>query len=184
MKWEIVKSAFLAIILMLVVSLFAYVIWYAIFSSGSVFTMGDWIQLISTTVLIISIVVTASLSYGAIREIRDQVRTTVYLECTKRYYDIVTQLPDGASDPKRSVLYSPGINKGEIMGLMRAYYDLCSEQFYLHGSGKISQGTWDHWRGGLIFTIKLPTFREAWDEIKEEGYEKSFVDFINRSGSI
>ncbi len=183
MRLEIVRKASMVLVLMLAVGLCVYVIWYVIFFFGGVLTISDWIQLVSSGILMVSILVTASLSYKAIKEMRDQVRTTVYLECTRRYYDIVTQLPDEASDSQRSALRSSSANQDEIMGLMRAYYDLCSEQYYLHGTGKISHETWNHWREGLTFTIKLPTFREAWDEIREEGYKKSFVDFIEESRS-
>lgn len=48
------------------------------------------------------------------------------------------------------------------------YIDLSNEQVYLRIRGRIGKEVWDNWRDGIKTNLSLPTFRRAWNEIKEK----------------
>lgn len=142
-------------------------------------TVSEWVQIISTSFLITSIAAAFYFSYKTLREIRNQLWISTFSDYTKRYSEIICQLPDAASDPKNSLLADISkIDKDKLMGLMRAYYDLCSEEYYLYTHGKLDSDTWALWEKGLVFTIRLPTFRDAWKTIKMEGYDEDFISYV------
>jgi hypothetical protein len=36
------------------------------------------------------------------------------------------------------------------------------------------------WEKGLVYTVRLPTFRNTWKTIKMEGYNTSFTEYIDK----
>ncbi len=46
------------------------------------------------------------------------------------------------------------------------YIDLCQEQAFLHDDGRISDKTWTQWGDGIKSNLKIPAFKEVWDEVK------------------
>lgn len=146
-----------------------------------IFTTSDWIQLVSTAILVVSIIIAYYFSSKMLKEIKDQMWISIFSEYTRRYSEIIRDLPDAASDPQISALNKASRHeKDKIMGLMRAYFDLCSEEYYLHKTGKIDRKTWSLWEKGLVFTARLPTFVDAWKLIKVEGYDEAFVEYIDK----
>jgi hypothetical protein len=142
-------------------------------------TVSDWIQLLSTLVLVASILVSYYFSAKTLKQIKDQIMVSVFMEYTQRYAAIIRELPDSVSSPDCSVLKTLSKQeKDKVMGLMRAYFDLCAEEFYLYEMGKIDFKTWKQWERGIIYTVRLPTFREAWNIIKIEGYDEKFLKYI------
>jgi len=137
--------------------------------------------MVSTAILVISIIIAYYFSSKTLKEIKNQMWISIFSEYTKRYSEIIRELPNIASNPNLSALNkSSKQDTNKIMGLMRAYFDLCSEEYYLHRTGRIDSKTWSLWEKGLVYTVRLPTFVDAWKSIKREGYEKAFVDYIDR----
>lgn len=48
---------------------------------------------------------------------------------------------------------------------MYHYFDLCNEQAFLAGKGRISGVTWKFWRDGILTNIRRPAFERAWSEV-------------------
>jgi len=71
------------------------------------------------------------------------------------------------------------------MKLMRRYFDLCSEEFYLKEKKKwIETELWREWEIGIKYMSK-PAFREAWKKIRnEEDYYTGFVQFMDEVSKI
>lgn len=164
----------------LTLSFCIYVFW--IINTGTaLLSVSDSIQVISTLILVVSILIAFYSSQNAFKGLKNQIWLSVFSEYTKRYSDIIIELPVEASNTERSAL--PAF-RNEIMGLMRAYYDLCSEQYYLYRAGRIDSQTWGLWSKGFTYTIRLPTFRDAWDLIKGEAYDDDFIKYVETHQAI
>jgi hypothetical protein len=48
------------------------------------------------------------------------------------------------------------------------YIDLSNEQTFLHDKKRISDKTWPEWSDGIKANLKLPAFREVWEEVKKK----------------
>jgi hypothetical protein len=54
------------------------------------------------------------------------------------------------------------------VNVVRGYLNLCSEEYWLYQRRKIDNGTWEIWKLGMIDTVKLPWFRSAWEDLRDE----------------
>jgi len=62
---------------------------------------------------------------------------------------------------------------------MRAYFDLCSEEYYLWKKGNIDNDTWEEWKAGIEFAFSKPAFTQAWENLRlDETYYKNFTEFV------
>jgi hypothetical protein len=146
----------------------------------NILTVSDVIQIVSTAILVVSIIIAYYFSSKTLKEVRDQMQISVFSEYTMRYSEIIRDLPDAASNEKLSALEEASQEeKNRIMGLMRAYFDLCSEEYYLNKMGRIDQETWSRWERGLFYTVRLATFVDAWESIRKEAYEKDFLNYMD-----
>jgi hypothetical protein len=48
---------------------------------------------------------------------------------------------------------------------MYHYFDLCNEQAFLRGVGRVSDKTWIFWMDGIASNLRRPAFDRAWSEI-------------------
>jgi hypothetical protein len=63
---------------------------------------------------------------------------------------------------------------------MRAYFDLCSEEYFLHSKGDIDDDTWTEWKSGIEYALSKTAFRIGWNTIKlDTEYYPEFLAFIN-----
>ena len=71
------------------------------------------------------------------------------------------------------------------MNAARAYLNLCSEEFYLHGRGKIDHETWGIWQDGMRETFGLPWIQQTWPTLRAE-YESvpGFCDFLETASLV
>ena len=104
-------------------------------------------------------------SIKSARESADrQNRFNLFVEYTHRYQDIILNL---YSNPEKREEY------------MRLYFDLCSEEFYLHKEGMIDDYIWDLWVDGMRMMMNNQQNQTAW--IKLGGYfgDNSFICFMD-----
>lgn len=63
---------------------------------------------------------------------------------------------------------------------MRAYFDLCSEEYYLWKNKNVDEDTWKEWESGIKFTFSKPAFKQAWSVVKLDTiYYGEFSNYIN-----
>lgn len=98
-------------------------------------------------------------------------RALLFTEYAKRYQDIVLHL---YSDPQ---------NKGAYH---RLYFDLCSEEYYLHSKNLLPKDIWGKWEYGMKLMLKKEPLRNSWkmnsvyyDQQPE--FKKFFGDIIQQS---
>lgn len=107
-----------------------------------------------------------------------QTRLQNFADYTKRYQEIVLNFPEDINDENFSLVGRPDYVK--TMRYMRAYFDLCYEEWYLNKQGLIGSEFWCIWKGGIKTALSKPAFRQAWEVIKDSKteYGNEFDEFI------
>ncbi len=127
--------------------------------------------------LFLGTVVTAIINF---RFIRKEHWITLYFEFNRRYAEIRWQFPNDILSDKFDV---NRLESEDLMKLMRRYFDLCSEEFYLKEKKKwIEKELWGEWERGIKYYMSKPAFREAWQKVRnEEDYYTGFVQFMDEA---
>jgi hypothetical protein len=67
---------------------------------------------------------------------------------------------------------------------MRAYYDLCFEEYDLSERKLIDKRTWNDWHEGMEFAFSKPAFQQAWQRVKKDTrYNKDFLALVKEAQS-
>lgn len=92
-----------------------------------------------------------------------------FAEYTKRYQDIILHMPDDVNDP-------------HWLRYVQLYFDLCSEEFYLHEEGLISNRVWQLWVKGMQDILKRESFKNAWKGNFGQYYtDRNFISFMHHN---
>lgn len=108
----------------------------------------------------------------------DQIKQGYFADYTKRYQEIILHFPENINTDNFDL--SKEVNRDQIMRYLRVYFDLCSEEFFLHRNGYIDDKVWKEWEAGMVFAFNKPAFIQAWDVIKTDtGFYTEFGDFVD-----
>lgn len=115
------------------------------------------------------------------RSTRKQVKLQNFIEYTKRYQEIVLNFPESINqDDFQLESIKLEETKNKTMRYMRAYIDLCFEEYMLHEKGFIDDDLWSIWKGGMETAFSKPAFQQAWKAIqKDTEYGSEFHEFAN-----
>ena len=125
--------------------------------------------LLSVLVGIIGIVV-------GIITFKHQMNAQVFLECTKRYEQIMDTFPQGARGARLALEGKPPPSSEELSLAVLRYLNLCSEEFYLCSCRYLSRNVWSIWEAELRRTVASPLLRREWRELRSEF--QSYPDFV------
>ena len=103
-------------------------------------------------------------AYISYKTEQKQTQLSFFSEYTKRYQDIMLHL---YSDDKNKSYY------------YRLYFDLCSEEFYLHERKYLPSDVWKMWEDGMKFEFKIKDVNTAW-EANSQYYNDKFCEFIRK----
>ena len=110
-----------------------------------------------------------------------QVKLQNFIEYTKRYQEIILNFPENINDENfkfNDIVSDKERNKA--MRYMRAYFDLCFEEFTLHEKKFIDDDFWLIWKGGIEVALSKAAFKNAWNLIKKDTkFGNEFENFIN-----
>ena len=120
----------------------------------------DFIQLLILVIAILGLMFT-------ILSFRQQLRQNFFTDYTKRYQKIMLHLPEEFYT--NEVTYKELQN--EARAYLRAYFDLCSEEYYLKTSGKIDKEVWENWKQGIVYIFNKELILEAWSHFNQENYQ-------------
>jgi len=141
-------------------------------------TTEQWIAIGSVAAAAVAVIaVVASMT-----AVRDQLRTFVFIEYTDRFTKTMARLPSAARKPGSPYHLKdlPGDDRLEVVAAFRDYFNMCSEEMWLHSVGRIDSATWRIWREGMKEGARTPAFGEAWVELNDEYHYfprfKSFMD--------
>ncbi len=124
----------------------------------------EWIQLGALLVSIIVLII-------MIINFNNQMKLSFFAEYTKRYQEIMLNLPEGINT--NSVAYNDSSER--VRRYLRAYIDLCSEEFYLHQNRKIHHKVWENWEQGIKASFQLNLFNEAWEHFDKTSYPEFYI---------
>ena len=114
-------------------------------------------------------------SCGAIISTRQlaeqQYRFQFFAEYTKRYQDLILQMPDN--------LDTTSIHSKDVDKFMRLYFDLCSEEYYLRSKGVVDDKVWGLWEDGIRTAMSKQKYKTAWKLLGTYYDDENFVHFMN-----
>jgi hypothetical protein len=141
-------------------------------------TTADWIAVAS----IATVIVSATAIVAALKGVRDQLKVTIFLTYTDRYTRTMNGLPFEARRPdsKFSLASLSDEERTRVLGVFREYFNLCSEESWLHRHHRIDHATWEVWERGMQQVARFPCFREVWKILSVEyEYFDKFREFVD-----
>jgi hypothetical protein len=117
----------------------------------------------------------------SLRGIRDQLWLQTFAEYTRRYAEIVRELPSESrrTDGSFELDELDPEDRGRVLNAARGYLNLTAEEYFLHKRGRIDDETWRIWKSGIAATMGLPWVRLAWVELEPEyQYFEEFCAFV------
>ena len=137
-------------------------------------TTTDWILLATA----VATFVTAIVLFLQVSKLTAQLKAQVFSDYTKRYQDIILHFPEDVNE-KKFILSRERQDYAQTMRYIRAYFDLCYEEWYLHRHKKIDADTWTQWKSGMGSAFSKNAFKQAWDIVKQDTtYGDEFVRFV------
>lgn len=143
-------------------------------------TLANVATIIAAITAVIAIVITIKSLRTSIEQFKEQLQLTVFTDYTKRYQEIMLNFPESINEDDFN-FNKLGDSKDKTLRYMRAYFDLCSEEYFLHSQGKIGENTWREWKSGIEYAFSKTAFIEGWSIISlDTGYYPEFVKFVTQ----
>ena len=149
--------------------------------------LSDWINLFSAAANTLLLAATIAGVWSAWRAHCKQIWLQQFTDYTKRYQVVIRDFPEDVNEPEFVLDKDTGTERGharfeKTMRAMRAYFDLCYEEWELHERKDIDERTWGIWSGGMATAFKKPAFRQAWARITrphDTDYGPRFKQFVD-----
>ena len=126
----------------------------------------------------------------SVEQFNEQIQMNVFMDYTKRYQEIVLNFPKSINNKNFDYeKIDADIEKNmkikeKTLRYMRAYFDLCSEEYFLHNEGKIDDNTWREWESGIKYTFSKTAFKKGWKIISlDVKYYPKFFNFVEEEMS-
>lgn len=140
---------------------------------------GEIGNLISTFAALVAI---GGLIYQS-RSTRKQVKLQNFIEYTKRYQEIILNFPENINEASFKFEDIEPETRKKTMRYMRAYFDLCFEEYTLHKKKFIDDDLWSIWKGGMAVAFSKSAFQQAWEVIhKDTKFGDDFEAFVQSQG--
>lgn len=143
-------------------------------------------QILSLVLAFASVVASTICSCVAIKMARKRIETAVstsidianryykfqfFSEYTRRYQDLILHSPCD--------FHCLSISNEKEKTFMQLYFDLCSEEFYLHNQGVIDDHVWNLWVEGMKAAMIKQNFQAAWKYLAQLYDDQNFIHFMN-----
>ncbi|QIZ77543.1 hypothetical protein [Ferrimonas lipolytica] len=143
------------------------------------FILDFWCWL---TVEKVAVCMTAFGLLYTIHSFNKQQKLIVFMDYTKRYQDICLNLPENINETEFSFDDLDKNTKEKTLRYMRAYFDLCSEEYHLYLQKHIHKNTWKEWESGIQFALSKTAFRSAWEILQLDTiYYSDFSKFVDKT---
>lgn len=115
------------------------------------------------------------------RGVRKQLLVANISEYTKRYQEIILNLPKNVIFDDFNLESLDVEEQDKILRYMWIYFDLCYEEFSIYKDLKLINKTlWRRWKSGMASSFNKPAFQQSWYLISNNTtYPQPFVNFIN-----
>lgn len=124
--------------------------------------------------------ITAFALYKTISNFKKQLQLNFFADYTKRYQEIFLNLPGNINESNFDFKDLDKETREKTKKYMRAYFDLCSEEYFLWKSKNIDEKTWKEWKSGIEYAFSKKAFQEGWKLISLDSiYYTDFNIFLN-----
>lgn len=115
------------------------------------------------------------------RGVRKQLLVANVSEYTKRYQEIILNLPKSVVFKDFNFESLDVEEQDKILRYMWIYFDLCYEEFSIYYDLRlINKKLWERWKSGMVSSFSRPAFQQCWYLISyNTKYPSSFVQFVN-----
>ncbi|MEZ8117041.1 hypothetical protein AB4508_21580 [Vibrio splendidus] len=126
--------------------------------------------------------ITAAGLIYTIRSFNKQQKLVVFMDYTKRYQEICLNLPENINDADFCFDDLDPEDSEKTLRYMRAYFDLCSEEYHLYLQKHIDKSTWVEWESGIRYSFSKKSFRDAWVRLGlDTVYYTDFSELVRRT---
>jgi len=144
-------------------------------------TVADWIQTFLLVATIIGLIITIANNRKQLQIFNQQLKLNFFADYTKRYQEIILNFPENINEDSFDFDKLPKEERNKTLRYMRAYFDLCSEEFDLWKAGYIEQRIWENWKMGIEFAFSKKAFKDGWKLIcLDTIYYPDFVKWIDK----
>lgn len=141
-------------------------------------TTSEWIALGSGIAALGGVIVSILALWKQMRKLSDQLMIQQFSDYTKRYQEIILHFPEDINE--NSFVLSNRMDYDQVMRYMRAYFDMCYEQWFLNTRTLLDEKMWADWKLGMGSAFSKPALRQAWRIIKEDSnFGIGFEGFVN-----
>lgn len=141
-------------------------------------TTSEWIALGSGIAALGGVLVSVIALWKQMRKLTNQLMIQQFSDYTKRYQEIILHFPEGINE--NSFVLTDRKDYDQVMRYMRAYFDMCYEQWLLNTRKLLDEKMWADWKSGMGSAFSKPAFRQAWRIIKEDSnFGIGFEGFVN-----
>ena len=120
-----------------------------LYLTNNIFIILNLIIMSNTISICLQIIALILVSLGIIISfisLKIQLKLNLFTDYTKRYQEIMLHIPEEVFS-EEGIDYDSEAGRNIIL-YMRAYFDLCSEEFYL-SKGHINMKIWHEWESGI-----------------------------------
>lgn len=143
--------------------------------------LTDILQSIGIFIAFLGIIIAIYYNYKQIKLLKDQMRLNFFADYTKRYQEIMLNFPDNIGSSKFDFNDLPSVERSRTYRYMRAYFDLCSEEYELYLLGHIDPKIWKNWEQGINSSLSKKAFKKGWKHISLNSYYyPDFTDYITK----
>jgi len=137
--------------------------------------VGNWIAIGAVFVALITLI-------WQTRKSTTQAKMQNFSTYTERYQTIMLHFPIDVESSDFHLDSLPEEDKETLLRWFRAYFDLCSEEYYLMQQGCLEKKVWRLWNGGMRDAFKRPAYQRAWEILQvDRYYSLEFEKFVKES---
>ncbi len=137
------------------------------------------IEMVATIAAVTGVIITVIALYTSINQFKKQLQLTFFSDYTKRYQEITLNFPESINQVDFDFDNLKPEIKDKTLRYMRAYFDLCSEEYFLYTKGSIDDDTWKEWKSGIEYAFSKTAFSNGWKIVNlDTRYYPEFVDFV------
>ncbi len=139
------------------------------------------IQVVIATGTVIAAIVAIIMAIITTKSFTKQLKLNFFADYTKRYQEITLNFPENINEKEFDFEKLEPEIKAKTLRYMRAYFDLCSEEYFLWKNGNIDDKVWKEWKSGIEYAVSKTAFQKGWKDYINIStiYYKDFTKFIN-----
>ncbi|TPW23422.1 hypothetical protein FH712_10015 [Marinobacter nauticus] len=137
-------------------------------------------EIVAVIISTLTMIITAVALGFTVTSFKKQLQLNFFADYTKRYQEIILNFPESINEQDFDLEKLPEDQRDRTLRNMRAYFDLCSEEYFLWREGNIDDKTWAEWESGIKFAFSKPAFQQAWQRLRLDTiYYGEFTEFVN-----